>query len=221
MVLLNCCLIMLEVPELGSTRWTLISRLKDLDDHEGWEDFFNTYWKLIYTVALKSGLTHMEAQEVVQETLISVSKSIQEFTTDPKAGSFKSWLLKLTSWRILDQVRKRNLDTVENNITSASETPLEERIPDPAGIELEKIWAEEWEQNLIENALKKLERQVSAKHYQIFYLHTIQNMPPEKVARALGINVDQVYLIKHRLRKIFELALKELENEPVGRFQKQ
>jgi RNA polymerase sigma factor (sigma-70 family) len=210
---------MLEIPELGSTRWTLISRLKNLEDQEGWQDFFDTYWKLIYTVALKSGLTHMEAQEVVQETLISVSKSIQEFTTEGNNGSFKSWLLKLTSWRIVDQVRKRTPNNAGNELgTSLSDTPLEERVPDPAGIELEKIWAEEWEQNLIENALKKVERQASAKHYQIFYLNTIQNLPPEKVARALGIKVDQIYLIKHRLIKIFEQALKELENQPVGRF---
>jgi RNA polymerase sigma factor (sigma-70 family) len=216
---MDCCLIMLEIPELGSTRWTLIGRLKNLEDQEGWEDFFNTYWKLIFTVALKAGLTHIEAQEVVQETLISVSKTIQEFTANGKAGSFKSWLLKLTSWRIVDQVRKRNADTLPANPPSPTETPLEERIPDPAGIELEKIWAEEWEQNLVDNALKKLERQVSAKHYQIFYLHSIQNLPPEKVARALGIKVEQVYLIKHRLRKIFDDALKELENKPAGKLQ--
>jgi RNA polymerase sigma-70 factor (ECF subfamily) len=211
---------MLELPELGSTRWSLISRLKNLEDQEGWQDFFDTYWKLIYTVALKAGLTHLEAQEVVQETLISVSKSIQEFTADPKAGSFKSWLLKLTSWRIVDQVRKRNSENVETDRPAAndSDTPIEERVPDPSGIELERIWAEEWQQNLIENALKKVERQASAKHYQIFYLNSIQNLSPERVARALGIKVDQVYLIKHRLLPIFEEAVKELENQPVGRF---
>lgn len=214
---------MLEIPELGSTRWSLIGRLKDLEDQEGWEEFFNAYWKLIYSVALKSGLTHTEAQEVVQETLISVSKTIQQFIADPRAGSFKSWLLKLTTWRIIDQVRKRGPETLETNATGtgASETPVEENIPDPAGIELEKIWAKEWEQNLIENALKRVERQVSAKHYQVFYLNTIQKLPPEKVAKALAVNVEQVYLIKHRLKKIFEQAIKALENQPVGKLQGQ
>jgi DNA-directed RNA polymerase specialized sigma24 family protein len=73
----------------------------------------------------------------------------------------------------------------------------------------------------VENALKKVERLASAKHYQIFYLNTIQNLAPEKVARALGIKVDQVYLIKHRLRKVFEDALAELETQPIRRFQGQ
>ena len=30
-----------------------------------------------------------------------------ELKTDPAFGSFKSWLLKLTQWRVLDQFRKR------------------------------------------------------------------------------------------------------------------
>ncbi len=208
--------------EFLATRWTLINRLKNLDDAESWDEFFNLYWKPIYSLALKSGLTHMEAQEVVQETIISVSKKIKDFTADPSAGSFKSWLLKLTGWRIIDQIRKRPAEVSHNprqHNGETPETPLEERVPDPAGIGLEKVWDEEWHQNLIENALKKLEQQVSAKHYQIFYLHVIKSLSPEKVAKALAIKVDQVYLIKHRLRKRFEQAIKELENQPVGSLQ--
>src|SRR3954469_24485520 len=90
-----------------STRWSLIARLKDWDDQEGWREFFDTYWRLIYGVAIKSGLTHAEAQDVVQETIVSVSKNMKAFKADPAFGSFKSWLLNLTRWRITDQVRRR------------------------------------------------------------------------------------------------------------------
>src|SRR5260370_35090593 len=92
-----------ETDELIPTRWTLIKRLKHWDDHESWREFFDLYWKLIYGVALKSGLTPAEAQDVVQETIISVCKNIKQFKADPAYGSFKSWLLKLTRWRGLDQ----------------------------------------------------------------------------------------------------------------------
>ena len=79
--------------ELLPTRWTLIERLKNWDDQESWRQFFETYWKLIYGVAIKSGLTHPEAQDVVQETVMSVCKSMQNFKADPAHGSFKAWLL--------------------------------------------------------------------------------------------------------------------------------
>ena len=60
-------------------------------------------------------------------------------------------------------------------------------------------------------ALEKVNQQSSAKHCQIFFLQAIKQIPPAKVAETLNVKVDQVYLIKHRLTKIFEEALKELE----------
>src|SRR5215216_3070583 len=90
-----------------STRYSLLSRLQDWDDQDSWKDFFDTYWRLIYAVALKSGLTETEAQDVVQETVISVAKDIHKFKRDRKLGSFKGWLRNITLWRIADRLRKR------------------------------------------------------------------------------------------------------------------
>src|SRR6267143_6364892 len=82
------------------TRRSLLNRLKNWDDQESWKDFFDTYWKLIYGVAIKAGLSDAEAEEVVQETVITVAKKIGDFKADPAHGSFKGWLLKITQWRI-------------------------------------------------------------------------------------------------------------------------
>ena len=91
--------------ELIPTRTTLLMRLKDWQDHSGWQDFFDTYWNLIYGVALKGGLTPAEAEDAVQETMISVAKHMPGFKYDPAIGSFKRWLLTMTRWRITDQLR--------------------------------------------------------------------------------------------------------------------
>jgi len=209
-----------EADELIPTRWTLISRLKSWDDQESWREFFDLYWKLIYGVAVKSGLTPAEAQDVVQETLIAVCKNIKAFKADPAYGSFKAWLLKLTRWRILDQVKKRPREEVaarykaarsQNDSTAGTSTTA--RVPDPAADALERIWDNEWERNLLSAALEKLERQVNAKHYQIFYLHVIKQYSVEQVAQVAGVNPDQVYLIKHRLGTLFKSAIQELETK--------
>ena len=59
------------------TRRSLLTRLKNWDDQESWRVFFDTYWKLIYGVAIEAGLTDTEAQEVVQETVITVAKKFK------------------------------------------------------------------------------------------------------------------------------------------------
>ena len=61
-----------ETNEFLPTRWSLLSRLKAWDDQQSWREFFDAYWKLIYSTALKAGLTHAEAQGVVQKTVIAI-----------------------------------------------------------------------------------------------------------------------------------------------------
>src|SRR6267378_11286 len=189
--------------ELLPTRWTLIERLKNWDDQESWLQFFDTYWKLIYGVAIKSGLTHPEAQDAVQETVMSVCKNMQNFKADPAYGSFKAWLLNLTRWRITDQVRKRRRGEKAKEESSSNgdttSTAEVERVPDPAGNALEAIWNDEWEKHIVDAALEKVKQESSSKHYQIFYLQAIKQVPAPKVAETLNVKVDQVYLIKHRL----------------------
>jgi len=90
------------------TRQSLLNRLKDWGVQACWQDFFDTYWQLIYNVAVKAGLTDTEAQEVVQETALAVAKNISEFKTDPAHGSFSAWLMRLTRWRIGDEFRRRS-----------------------------------------------------------------------------------------------------------------
>src|SRR5712671_1592065 len=104
--------------ELIPTRSSLLHRLKNWQDETSWQEFFNIYWKLVYGVARKAGMSDAEAQDVVQETVISVAKKIGEFKCDPAAGSFKVWLLNLTRWRILNQLKKRMPEKV--NPTAAA-----------------------------------------------------------------------------------------------------
>ena len=199
---------------LLTTRRSLLNRLKNWDDQESWKDFFDTYWKLIYGVAVRAGLTDAEAQEVVQETVIAVAKKIPEFQYNPEIGSFKSWLLHTAQWRISDQFRKRKSggDRGGGRREKNTGTSTIERIPDPAGLDLDAIWDAEWEKHLFEAAIERVKTQVKPKHYQIFDLYVIKQWPVEKVARTLEINVGQIYLAKHRVSALIRREVKKLES---------
>jgi RNA polymerase sigma factor (sigma-70 family) len=199
--------------DLLPTRQSLLSRLKNWEDGDSWQEFFNRYWRLIYGVAIKSGLTEVEAQEVVQETIISVSKKIPAFKYDPALGSFKGWLLHMTRWRINDQLRKRQRES--GPITRPSEqvgrTAVIERIPDPAASCLDTVWDQEWQNNLLEMAVEKVKRQVKPKQYQIFDLYVVKKWPMDKIVSTLGVNMGQIYLAKHRISALIKKEVKSLE----------
>ena len=193
------------------TRRSLLTRLKNWDDQESWKDFFDTYWKLIYGVAIKAGLNDAEAQEVVQETIIAVAKQMEGFKYDPQIGSFKGWLLHTTRWRIGDQLRKRRgqAGALGREYKTSTRTATVERIPDPAGSNLEAIWEKEWRNNIFAAAIEKVKHRVDARQYQIFDLYVIKQWPVKKVATTLGVKPGQVYLAKHR---VFALVKKEIAN---------
>jgi len=198
-----------------STRATLIQRLKDLQDDLSWQDFFDTYWKLIYNVALKGGLNETEAQEVVQETMISVARHMPGFEYDPAVGSFKAWLLTMTRWRISDQLRKRRHLPGQAHDPTHEQTGgghAVENIVDPASTEMEKVWEDEWRQNLLEVALANVKRRLDPQKYQVFDLYTNKRWPAEKVASTFRITVDQVYMARHRITELIRSEVKRIES---------
>ena len=192
------------------TRYSLLSRLQDRDDHDSWKDFFDTYWRLIYALAVKSGLTEGEAEDVVQETVITVAKDIHKFKRDPALGSFKGWLKMIIRWRIADQFRKR--PGGRNQAAEPGEPALDlGEIPDPTGGGLELMWQEEWRKNLFEAAVDRVKRRVREEHYQIFDLYVVKGWPVLKVARAMRVSVGKVYLTKHRIALLVKREIAMLE----------
>ena len=146
------------------TRPTLLGRLKNVEDQASWDDFFNTYWKLIYGVAIKSGLNKEEAKDVVQETLISVSKAITKFEYNPEVCSFKTWLRTIIRRRIADQFRKRPRECLANDSFRNTETATSpiDKIPDAEDDRPDMIWEGEWQKTVIDVALERLKRRLSA-----------------------------------------------------------
>jgi RNA polymerase sigma factor (sigma-70 family) len=199
---------------LIATRRSLVDRLHDWEDRKHWQEFFDTYGKLILSAALKSGLTEIEAQEVVQETIITVAKKVGQLRYDPARGSFKGWLLHITRWRIADQFRKRRPG--DNQKRASSDTRLTatiERVADPKGEELDDFWEREWQQNLLSAAMQRLKKRVDAKQFQIFDCYVRKEWPAQKVAAELGVSVGQVYLARHRVTALLKKEIRALQKE--------
>jgi RNA polymerase sigma factor (sigma-70 family) len=199
------------------TRRSLLSRLRSWDDSEGWQEFFDTYWKLIYGIALKAGLTDAAAQDVVQETLVTVARQMPHFKYDPAVGSFKSWLFRIAHRRIVDHLRQeyRRVRTVNPATRGTSGTSPLDTVPDPLGLQLETLWDAEWKQHLLKTALKRVKRQVDARHFQVFDCHVLKEWLVADVARTFSISPNQVYLIKHRVSRLLADELRRLGRHPV------
>ena len=195
------------------TRKSLIARLENWEDQRTWDEFYQTYWRLIYSVGLKAGLRSDEAFDVVQETILSIAKQSRKQLYDPKQGSFKTWLMNMTRWRINDQFRRRKKDTAMagNEWNEERKTAVIDRFEDPSGDLLERMWNVEWKKNLADAALARVKGQVSPNQYQIFDYYVVRQWDAKKVQDHLGVSMAQVYLAKHRVGAVLKRELVKLE----------
>ncbi|HEY5893269.1 MAG TPA: sigma-70 family RNA polymerase sigma factor [Chthoniobacterales bacterium] len=194
------------------TRQSLISRLTDKDDQRRWHEFFCMYRNLIWNAAVRAGLREAEAEEVVQETLITVAKNIGKFRYDPTAGSFKGWLLCITRWRIADQFRKRRPEELDiQGFDGEDGTSAIERFPEPQPDEFKADWERDWREQMLQTALEKVKLRVEPRHFQIFDCYVLKEWPAQKVAEDLGVNVAQVYLIRHRISRMLKREVQRME----------
>jgi RNA polymerase sigma-70 factor (ECF subfamily) len=187
-------------------------RLRNWDDQQSWQEFCRIYERIIYDIALKAGLRKVEAQEVVQETLLSVAKKIAGFDYNPEIGSFKNWLLKITKRRIIDQLRKRppTVETVEG-----SSAMMIDQLSDHSVSAMETAWDEEWRGAVLDMARALVKRRVGDGQYKMFELYVIQHLPLKKVTATLGVNAAQVYMAKYRIGKLLKSEMKRLEKNPL------
>lgn len=203
----------ISTEEFIPTRYTLLSRLQNWEDNESWKDFFDTYWRLIYSVARKSGLMEVEAQEVVQETVISVAKHIHKFRRDSKLGSFKGWLRNITRWRIADQVRKRTRLGPAPDVSDPTDPAHPECLPELPEQGSEDRWDEEWHENLLQAAIDRVKLRVREEQYQIFDLQVIRHWPVSRITSTLGVSAARVYLAKHRVAALIKKEVRNLKKQ--------
>lgn len=191
---------------------SLLRQVKTLSNVRGWTRFYETYAPMIARFALRSNLSPAESQDVVQNTMIHLAKTIPQF--DPERGKFKSFLFTCAKWRIMDVHRARPKNTVDFQLNQAAlkANPCLDSW-EPSVSEFEKLWDEEWEQQIQRDALEEVKKKVSGTHFQIFCLYVLEELPAAKVAEMLGVRVAQVHLVRCRVGRLVKKELAALRKK--------
>jgi len=191
------------------TSSSLLLRIRDNADHRSWQSFFDTYNSLIYGVAIREGLNHAEAQEVVQETMARLSETMASFSYNRSKGSFRSWLLRLVYWKIGDQFRRRCTNDID---LDGNQPEFIDTIPDSRN-ELATRIDQAWIQSMISMATASVKEKVSPIDYQIYDQYVLQERSAEDVVRDLGVSKSKVYITKLRVGKVFATEILAIQKK--------
>jgi RNA polymerase sigma-70 factor (ECF subfamily) len=176
--------------ELEHVRLSLLQQLGDLDIPGALQEFFETYWKLIYLVAIKVGLTRGDAENVVQEIIIGIARNMDTFRWETEVCSFREWLMLVTRGRIVDKMWK----VIANS-------------------DFEDLWNAEWHRNLVQLAIEQVRRKVAPQHYQIFHLQTLKGMPTRRVAQVFGVGLLKVHIIRFWVARLIKQEVHALQRK--------
>lgn len=190
-----------------ATHATLLARVSGGEDPAAWAEFCDRYSTLIRAFSRRQGLQDSDIDDIHQEVLLGLTRSMPGFRYDPARGKFRSYLKTIVLHAIF---KKRcqtqpglSLDQVEEHTRVAA---------GDAGVD--EHWEAEWRQYHIRTALHSLRLECGENDAAAFERYAVRGEDARQVAEALGMSVDQVYQAKSRLlKRLTALIERQVEEE--------
>jgi RNA polymerase sigma-70 factor (ECF subfamily) len=185
------------------TRASLLVRIRDGADAAAWREFVDVYAPLVYGFARKRGLQDADAADLMQDVLRSVAGAARRLEYDPRRGTFRAWLYKVTRNKLYNHLNARRRRERATGDSDDRELLAAQPAPDDDGAQ----WDREYERGLYEWAAKRARGEFQPATWEAFRLTAVENVSPKDAAARTGLSVGAVYVAKSRvLARLRELV---------------
>lgn len=185
------------------TNESLLERVRRVDAHDAWREFFHAYGSTILRYARKLGLSDHQAEEVLQETMVALMRQLPAFRYDRGKGKFRNFLLTIVHRKSLSALRRAkgepavSLDSDDpwGRQVAASLSKNGDRLSDEQAVQ------DRWKEALMEDALARLESNPALADgtFAAFRAYALENRSATEVAAEFGLTENAVYQIKNRV----------------------
>jgi RNA polymerase sigma-70 factor, ECF subfamily len=178
-------------------------------DFEAFESLVALYERRIYSLALRIVRQQQDAEEVVQQTFLSIVEHLGEFREEAR---FSTWLMRIATNHALLLLRKRSRRRTVQLADERGESEDYQDVPRPEFIAKwretpEQIASQHETQRLLAQALDELDD----KYRLVFVLRDIEGFSTAKTAETLGITEANAkvrllrarLMLRERLTRIF------------------
>jgi len=187
----------------------LIESCRDWRNEERWVAFYNRYSPLIRSYARRAGLSDVEVDDVIQGTMIKVSRHLPAFVYDPSTCRFRTWLSRIVNQRIIEarHLRKRSLYPVEAIIQIRSELISDSFVMDASPAASEAVNA------LTEACLARVRSNAKPLHWQVFEAYCLLGLAAAEVAQRFGTSSGNVRIIAFRFKRMLHREWSQMRRE--------
>ena len=193
-----------------STRASLLLRLRDPQDHEAWVEFVTLYEPVTYRLLRRNGLQDADAQDVMQELFLAVSRSIDRWDPARERGSFRGWLRRVARNLVINWLRHRDRRTVGTG--SRDLDGLIDIYPVADGPESAEF-DHELRRALFHRAAEQVQREVHSDTWQAFWETGVLGTSCADAGKKLGMAHGAIRVAKCRVLARLRTAVSALEKE--------
>lgn len=184
---------------MHTTSASLLRKLRQEGDADSWMRFTRLYSPILYYWAVKMGLQHEDALDLVQEVFVVLVQKLPEFDYD-NHKRFRGWLWTITKRKMLERKRRQSLPLDANasvaDVASPSAT--------------EDIEETEFREHLLRSVVPSLRGNFQESTWQAFWRHVVEGQPAAVVAKELGLSVAAIYKAKVRILAHLHTELDDL-----------
>lgn len=170
-------------------------RAKNQDDDAAWEEFVSYYREFILMVLNQMSLHSVDVDDLVQDILVKIWKSLPNHIYDKDRARFRTWLSRLIRNQVLDHVRAGQRRLKKH--AAAVEDEAVENAPMITEPEVGKIIQSEWEVYIVQLALNNISALFSERAIEAFSM-SMDGKSTAQIAEKLGVKPNSVIKLKNR-----------------------
>jgi RNA polymerase sigma factor (sigma-70 family) len=191
----------------SSTSVSLLRRLSTSPSEErAWNEFVERYGRVLYRWCHRWSVPEIDAQDVVQNTLLALVKQITTFEYDSNR-SFRAWLKTIAHRCWLRMVEERNRQTRALGQNASQELLASTE----AREDLENRFDEAGRTDLYESTMERVRSRVEPNTWLAFQLMALEGESGQNVATLLNMQISAVYMARSRVQKLLREELHNSE----------
>lgn len=179
-----------------NTSMTLLNQLRQSGDSETWDRLVALYRPLLLVWLRKYDVQTSDAEDLVQEVLMAVSKDLPTFDHNGRPGAFRTWLRSILVNRLRNFWRARG-----RRPQTGGDSDIERRLSqldDPASA-LSLLWNKQHDVHVAQQLLRLAEPNFTAETWTAFTRVAVDGERPDTVAAELGMSLNAVFIAKSRV----------------------
>lgn len=181
---------------MSETSVSLLQLARVEPDSDAWRRLADIYSPLLHASLKRYDLQAADAEDLVQEVLLTVSRELPMFEHSGRTGAFRSWLRAILVHRLRDFWRSRNYRPA----ATGGSTWIEQidQLADESS-NASREWNLEHDRHVMSKLLEQVRPRFEAKTWEAFHRQMFDGQRADAVAAELGMPLNSVYVARSRV----------------------